>query len=134
FLQTQGKKVVETPDWTLSTRVDWDPTETCHVGLQAKYVGDRFATDVNDEVAPSYVVADLDVRYDLPNISIQGAYVQLNVTNLFDEDYLGNISQGNNGLAAVVSSDPRVPLRGGLARTYSLGSPRTVQMTVGLKF
>ena len=134
FLQTQGKKVVETPDWTFSTRVDWDPTENFHVGLQAKYVGDRFATDVNDEVAPSYVVADLDVRYDLPNISIQGAYVQLNVTNLFDEDYLGNISQGNNGLAAVVSSDPRVPLRGGLARTYSLGSPRTVQMTVGLKF
>lgn len=134
FLPTKGKKVVETPDWTYSARIDWDPTENLHIGLQGKYVDDRFATDVNDEIAPSYIVADLDVRYELPNISIQGAYVQLNVTNLFDEYYLGNISQGNNGLAAAVSSDPRVPLRAGQARTYSLGAPRTVQMTVGLRF
>lgn len=139
FLPTKGKTVVETPDWTFSARLDWDPIENVHVGLQGKYVGERFATDVNDEVSPDYIVADLDVRYDLTDtFGLRGAYLQANVTNLFDEDYLGNISTGNNGLSSVVSTDPRVPTatanRSGLARTYSLGSPRTVQVTLGMKF
>lgn len=139
YLQTKGKTLVETPDWTFSARGDWDVTENLSVGLQAKYVGERFATDVNDEVSDSYVVADLDMRYDLTDtFGIRGAYVQVNVNNLFDEDYLGNISTGNNGLSAVVTTDPRVPAgtanRGGQARTYSLGSPRTAQITLGMKF
>ncbi|MEY4556345.1 MAG: hypothetical protein RL093_1464, partial [Pseudomonadota bacterium] len=135
FLSTAGKTLVETPDWTFSARADWDVTENLSVGLQAKYVGERFATDVNDEISDAYTVADLDVRYDLTDtFGIRGAYVQLNVNNLLDEDYLGNISTGNNGLAAVISPDNRVPDRAGAARTYSLGSPRTAQITLGLKF
>jgi len=135
FLPTQGKTLVETPDWTYSARVDWDVTENLHVGLQAKYVGERFATDVNDEISEAYTVADMDVRYDLTDtFGIRGAFVRLNVTNLFDEDYLGNISTGNNGLATVISSDNRVPDRAGQVRTYSLGSPRTAQLTLGMKF
>lgn len=135
YLPTAGKTLVETPDWTFAGRVDWDLTDNLSLGLQAKYVGERFATDVNDEISDSYVVADLDVRYDLTDtFGIRGAYVQVNVTNLFDEDYLGNISTGNNGLASQISSDPRVPLRSGLARTYSLGSPRNAQITLGMKF
>ena len=135
FLPTKGKTLVETPDWTFSARGDWDVTEDLSVGLQAKYVGERFATDVNDEVSDSYIVADLDVRYDLTDrFGIRGAYVQVNINNLFDEEYLGNISTGANGLAAVRSTDPRVPLLAGNARTYSLGSPRTAQITLGLKF
>lgn len=135
FLATKGKTLVETPDWTYSARVDWNLTQDLSLGLQGKYVGERFATDVNDEIADDYIVADLDLRYDLTNtFGIRDAYVQLNVTNLFDEDYLGNISTGNNGLATVVNADPRVPLRGGAARTYSLGAPRTAQLTLGVKF
>jgi iron complex outermembrane receptor protein len=110
-------------------------TEDLSVGLQAKYVGERFATDVNDEISEAYTVADLDVRYDLTDtFGIRGAYVQVNVSNLFDEDYLGNISTGSNGLAVAQSTDPRVPDRSGQVRTYSLGSPRTAQITLGMKF
>ena len=135
YLRTKGKTLVETPDWTFAARVDWDVTQDLSVGVQAKYVGERFATDVNDEISDAYTVADLDVRYDLTDtFGIRGAYVQVNVSNLFDEGYLGNISTGNNGLASVISSDPRVPLRGGSARTYSLGSPRTAQISLGMKF
>jgi iron complex outermembrane recepter protein len=135
FLQTQGKTLVETPDWTYSARADWDVTTDLSLGLQAKYVGDRFATDVNDEVSPAYTVVDFDARYDLTNtFGIRDAYVQVNVTNLLDEEYLGNISTGNNGLAAPISADPRVPLRGGQARTYSVGSPRTAMISLGMKF
>lgn len=139
FLPTEGKTLVETPDWTFSARADWDVTEDLSVGLQAKYVGERFATDVNDEISDAYTVADLDMRYDLTDrFGIRGAYVQMNVNNLFGEDYLGNISTGANALPAVATTDPRVPAnianRNGFARTYSLGSPRTVQVTLGLKF
>ncbi|MDI1325177.1 MAG: TonB-dependent receptor [Brevundimonas sp.] len=139
YLQTAGKTLVETPDWTFSARADWDVTENLSFGLQAKYVGERFATDVNDEISDAYTVADMDIRYDLTDaFGIRGAYVQLNVNNLLDEDYLGNISTGNNGLSSVVTTDPRVPAatanRSGSARTYSLGSPRTAQITLGMKF
>jgi len=136
FLPTAGKSLVETPDWTFSTRVDWDVTQEFSVGLQAKYVGDRFATDVNDEVSPAYTVVDFDARYDLTTLvgSLRDVYVQLNVTNLLDEDYLGNISTGNNATPIAVSADPRVPLFTGSARTYSIGSPRTAMITLGVKF
>ena len=90
---------------------------------------------MNDEVAPAYTVADFDARYDLTNtFGIRGAYVQLNVTNLFGEDYLGNISSGNNAFATPISTDPRVPLRNGQARTYSIGAPRTAVISLGMKF
>ncbi len=82
-------------------------------------------------MAPAYTVADFDARYDLTNtFGIRDAYVQVNVTNLLDEDYLGNISTGNNSFAAPISSDPRVPLRGGQTRTYSIGSPRTAMISL----
>ncbi|GLS02716.1 TonB-dependent receptor [Brevundimonas denitrificans] len=135
FLQTAGKTLVETPDWTYSARIDWDATADLSLGLQAKYVGDRFASDVNDEVAPAYTVVDFDARYDLTNtFGIRDAYVQVNVTNLLEEDYLGNISTGNNSFAAPISTDPRVPLRSGQTRTYSIGAPRTAVISLGLKF
>lgn len=139
FLPTAGKSLVETPDWTYSARVDWSVTQNLSLGLQAKYVGDRFATDVNDEVAPSYTVADFDARYDLTDtFNIKNAYVQFNVTNLFDEEYLGNISTGNNSLSSILTTDPRVPtgtaVRSGQTRTYSIGAPRTAVLTLGIKF
>jgi iron complex outermembrane receptor protein len=136
FLPTAGKSLVETPDWTFSTRLDWDVTEALSVGLQAKYVGDRFATDVNDEVAPAYTVVDFDARYDLTSLvgSLRDVYLQVNVTNLLDEEYVGNISSGNNATSIAVSADPRVPLFTGSARTYSVGSPRTAMISLGVKF
>ncbi len=136
FLPTAGKSLVETPDWTFSTRLDWDVTEALSVGLQAKYVGDRFATDVNDEVAPAYTVVDFDARYDLTSVvgSLRDVYLQVNVTNLLDEEYVGNISSGNNATSIAVSADPRVPLFTGSARTYSVGAPRTAMISVGVKF
>ena len=66
---------------------------------------------MNDEVAPAYTIVDFDARYDLTSlVGLRDVYVQLNVTNLLEEDYLGNISTGNNATPISVSSDPRVPL------------------------
>lgn len=118
FLPTGGKKLVETPEWTYSARIDWQPTDNLSLGLQGKFVDDRFTNDVNSESFDGYTVVDLDARYDLTDtFGIRDAFVQVNVTNLFDEDYLGNISTSTTGL-----------------RTGSLGSPRTAVVTLGTSF
>jgi len=135
-LPTAGKVLVETPEWTFGGRVDWSVTEDLSVGLQAKWVDDRFSTDVNDEVFEGYTVADLDVRYDLTNtFGIRDAFVQFNVANMFDEEYLGNISTGTNALT-IADVDPGAPVtpRAGSPRTGSLGAPRTAIISLGLKF
>ena len=68
----------------------------------------------------------------------RGACPRLNGPTLRDEDARGNISTGSTALSTVVPTDPRVPAgtanRSGSARTFSLGSPRTAQLTLGMKF
>ena len=90
----KGKTLVETPKWTFSARMDLDVTENLHAGLQAKKVGDRFATDLNDQVAPGYTVVDVDLVYGFKYKRMKDGELQLNVTNLLDEEYFGNISSG----------------------------------------
>ncbi len=135
FLPTKGKKLVETPDWTYAARVEWQPVPELSLGLQAKYVSDRFSTDVNDETFDAYTVADFDARYDLTSaLGVRGAFIQVNVANIFDEVYLGNISTGNNATTIDVDPGPGVVNRTGVVRTGSQGSPRTAVLSVGLKF
>jgi len=125
ILPLAGKQVVETPKYTFGGRVDWDVTDAFHVGVQGKYTGDRFSTDVNDEVAPHYTVWDLSLQYDLP--FAKKTYAQLNVNNLFDETYFGSISSRTNALPITGVSGTGVP-------TYYIGSPRTVQFTLRTEF
>jgi iron complex outermembrane receptor protein len=135
FLPTKGKKLVETPDWMFGLRAQWNPTENLSVGFQGKKVGERFTTDVNDEVTPGYMVFDFDMRYDLPWLNEKGAFVQLNVTNLFDEDYFGNISSGTNALTITdIDPGPGVVSRAPNTAFVSIGAPRTVQLTLSTKF
>ena len=76
------------------------------LGLQAKHVGKRFATDVNDVVVNSYTTFDADARIDLPMIQGNKSYFQLNVINLFNEHYFGNLSTTINAYG-VGNSAPR---------------------------
>lgn len=135
-LLTAGASVVETPDWTYAVRADWDVTDWLSVGLQGKYVGSRFSTDVNDQSVPEYTVVDFDARLDLDFLNIENSYLQFNVTNLLDEEYLGGISSQTNALA-IVDTDPGTAgnqTRGANLPTYALGAPRTVQVTLRYEF
>ena len=62
--RTTGKFVVETPKWQYGGRVELH-VKPVTLGLQAKHVGKRFATDVNDVVVNSYTTVDADARIDL---------------------------------------------------------------------
>ena len=133
FLPTAGKRLVETPEWTVSMRAQYELGGFVF-GIQGKYVGDRYATDVNDEIAPSYTTVDADIRYTFDDFGLNGAYIQLNALNLFDEDYLGSIatSQTNALNTQLITADGSSKIRGGSAVLYALGSPRTIQATIGI--
>lgn len=135
-IATAGKQVVETPEWQATMRFDWQATENLSLGLQGKYVDERFTTDVNDEVVPSYTTVDFDARYNLTDMfGIKDAFVQLNVSNIFDEEYPINISSGTNALTiADVNTGPGVNSRSGSPRTFGLGAPRTAVITLGTRF
>ncbi|NJC41093.1 iron complex outermembrane receptor protein [Brevundimonas alba] len=136
LIPTKGKQVVETPEWQVSLRADWQVTDAFSVGLQGKWVDERFTTDVNDEVVPSYTVVDFDARYDLTDtFGIKDAFVQLNVSNLFDEQYPINISSGQHALnLADVNPGPGVNPRTGSPRTFGVAAPRTAVITIGTRF
>jgi iron complex outermembrane receptor protein len=114
-----GKKLVETPEWTYTARLDLDVTPDLHFGLQAKNVDDRFSTDLNDEIAPGYTVIDLDMNYGFKLPGFERAELQLNVTNLLDEEYFGNISSGTGGTSVGF---------------FSIGAPRTVAASIRFDF
>ncbi|MNQ73510.1 ferrichrome outer membrane transporter [compost metagenome] len=113
--ETAGKELFEVPEWQYAMRAEYKRGPFT-LGVQGKYVDERWTNLVNTEQTPAYTVVDLDARYDLDFIN-EGMYVQLNVMNLFDEEYLGNISTEISG-----------------KRTAALGSPRTAMATLRMTF
>lgn len=119
--QTQGRgnELPGQANWTYAARAEYE-IGALTFGLQGKFVGERFANDFNTEVAPEYTVFDFDARWDLGTLLRNDrTYLQLNVSNLFDEQYLGAISffGVNSGTGS-----------------YSLGAPQTMTLTLRAEF
>ena len=118
ILPTKGKLVPETPEWQLGGRAEFTAGPVS-LGLQGKWVDDRYATDLNDVLVKGYTLVDLDARLSLAQWGLDKTYFQLNVTNLFDEFYFGSFMtqvQGSNG------------------PNFTVGAPRTVMGTVHFEF
>lgn len=114
----EGLALVDSPEWTVAARGEYE-IGAFLLGLQAKWVDERFSNDFNTEVAPSYTTVDADVRVDFGQyFRNQSTYLQLNVINLFDEEYISTISSGvNNGTGF-----------------FGLGAPRTVMVSLRAEF
>lgn len=136
YLSTKGKREAGAPTYTFGGRaqVDVAPFE---LGVQAKRTGPRYVNDQNLPIystnvitaatvyygakTPAYTVVDLDARVSLGWAGLNDkTYFQLNVTNLFNEYYVGNLGNSN-------SSYTSVPF------TY-LGSPRTISGSLNVEF
>ncbi|ATC34582.1 TonB-dependent receptor [Caulobacter vibrioides] len=124
-LPTKGKFFVETPEYTFGGGFDWNITEALRLSMDLKYTGERWSTDVNDEKTPAYTITNVSIRYDMP--FAEKTYLQLNVKNLFDEDYFGNISTRNNAVTIT-------GVQNGSAPTYAVGFPRTLQLSLTTRF
>jgi len=113
-----GKSLVEVPDWTLGARVSYEKGPLA-VGLQAKYVGSRWLTDLNDVAVPSYTVVNADARFDLGYFGMEGTELSLNVINLLDEEYFGSLGTGTDYTDSLYASQ---------------GAPRTIQASLRYAF
>ena len=98
-LPTKGKSLYETPKLQGGVRVAWDPIEDLRLGVQGKFVGDRWTNLVNAEKFSGYTLWDLDARWKLDRLGLEGTYLQANVQNLFDERYIGDIATNLTGTA-----------------------------------
>jgi len=106
-LQTKGKELYEAPKYQGAVRVDWDITEALSLGVQAKYVGERWTNLTNTEKVPHYALLDLDARYTLDGFGMKGTYVQINVKNLANEKYLGDLAVNPSGTGLGQPGYPR---------------------------
>ena len=115
---TAGKRVAETPEWQVGGRVQFT-VGPVDLGGQVKWVDERFATDVNDVVTPAYTLVDLDARINLGDFGLRKTYLQLNVKNLLNEFYYGNISTQINA-----AGNPN----------FSVGYPRSITGGIHVEF
>lgn len=113
-----GKSLVEVPDWTYGLRVQYE-AGPLQAGIQAKYVGERWLTDLNDVAVPSYTVVNADARFDLGYFGAKGTSLQLNILNLFDEQYYGSLGTGTSASSSLYAS---------------VGAPRTMQASIRYAF
>jgi iron complex outermembrane receptor protein len=142
FDQTKGKRESGSPVYTVGGRVqvNINPVE---FGIQVKHTGKRYVNDQNLPIyscssktvydqcpgtatqvyaatTPGYTTVDLNARLNLGWAGLNDkTYLQLNVTNLFDEFYVGSF--------------------GGSTSTFSapyayIGAPRTVSATLNVAF
>ncbi|MDE2562282.1 MAG: TonB-dependent receptor [Sphingomonadales bacterium] len=89
FAATAGKAESGAPDYTIGGRVQ-GTIGAFELGAQVKRTGKRWLNDINTIALPAYTVADIDVRYSLAPYGLKKSYFQVNVTNLFDEVYIGS--------------------------------------------
>ncbi|MCE9523685.1 MAG: TonB-dependent receptor [Alphaproteobacteria bacterium] len=122
---TKDKQLVETPDWTWGARAQYTFNDFIQAGFQGKYVGNRFSNDGNTEIAPSYFVADADVTVNLKGIGLESTFLQINGTNIFNQDYLASISSptGANFIPNPVG-----------AASFSIGAPMAFQAQIKTQF
>ena len=107
FIATAGNEESGTPSYSFGGRAQANlgPAE---LGIQAKHTGPRWINDINEDRAPSYTLVDLDLRVNLMEFDNgQTAAVQFNVTNIFDEYYIGYFGGSLDGFGFAQIGAPR---------------------------
>jgi iron complex outermembrane recepter protein len=137
-LPTAGKVLAETPEWQFGyyAQIEHGPFS---LGVNYKYVGPRYATDVNDLRTAAYQTVDGDLRINLKSFGLEKSFLQLNVYNLFNAKYLGSISSRtstltNTGTVSIPGVAIGANIPGGSTPTFSVSSPRAIQATLRIAF
>ena len=125
LLMTQGKELVETPNTMFSARASYQFNDMFSAGVQAKYTGERWITDVNDMKSDAFTVVDFDARIDFEPMGYEGTFLQVNVTNVVDEQY-------NGGLGTRASATPGTLGYG--VPFGQIGAPRTWMATLRVAY
>ena len=124
-LPTSGKQLVESPNYMMTGRAQYS-IYGFRIGLDGKFVGSRYATDVNDYRVPSYFTANADITYDLGELGWDNSYVKFNVENIFDEKYFSSVGTSKSCFT------PVAPTTAGCTSypLLAVGFPQTFQVTL----
>ncbi len=91
---TKGKTVIDAPKHMMRGEVSYDNGQAFG-RFAVNYMSKRYFNYLNDRSVPSRVVADAAIGYRFDE---EGRYeLQFNVSNLFDEVYIGTINSGGTG-------------------------------------
>ncbi|WP_271077301.1 TonB-dependent receptor [Aurantiacibacter sp. MUD61] len=107
FAATAGNNESGAPTYSIGGRgqVSFGPFD---LGAQIKHTGERFINDLNTVEAPSYTLVDLDLRWNIAELANgTNAQMQINVTNLFDEYYIGFFGGSLDGFGFAQIGAPR---------------------------
>jgi iron complex outermembrane recepter protein len=115
---TGGKRVVNTAEHLAFGELAYDD-DALFASISANYIGDRFFTFTNTGgKVDGRVLADLTLGYRFSGSPLlEGLEVRANVSNLFDEEYVGTL--GTNGF-----------VNAGDSQTLVTGAPRQLFLTV----
>ena len=117
YFDTSGNYESGIPDWTVGGRAQ-GRFGAFEIGAQVKYTGRRLVNDINTAEVGSYTIVDLDLRYSMEDFGLENTYFQLNLTNLFDEFYVGGFD------GDLTSTDPFV----------QIGAPRAISASMVVGF
>ncbi|GED43448.1 TonB-dependent siderophore receptor [Cobetia marina] len=91
---TEGNDANQVPKHQVSVWGDYafneGPLTGLNAGLGVRYYADMWADSENTEKVPNYALVDALVGYDLSQVGWSGTSVQLNVSNLFDKEYIAS--------------------------------------------
>jgi len=119
---TAGKRTVDTPENLFRAELSYD-NGAAFATLAAAYTGERFSSYLNDENADSFTLMELTAGYRFVDTGslLDGTEIQLNATNLTDEDYISTVGSGG--------------FQNGAGRqTFLPGAPRQVFVSLRHRF
>ena len=92
---TGGKTVVNTPETLFRAELAYDDGALFGT-LAAAYTGERFSTYLNDESVDGYTLVEFTAGYRFVDTGnwMEGTEIQVNVTNLLDEDHISTVGSG----------------------------------------
>jgi iron complex outermembrane receptor protein len=118
-LDTDGKQVVDTPEWMLKTGLILSLGDFQIVPM-VRYLSKRYGDAENTEKIDDYTVADVKIGYTKKKLAfINTLKVSLEFTNIFDKEYVSEIHAMDDSRAGSTS--------------YYVGAPFTAMLSVSLE-
>lgn len=136
-----GAGVRDIPKDSLYGQVGWEPLDGVKIDANVRYVGDRVGghivapttfQEIGVEMIDGYTLVGLTATYDLKRAGVPDLRFQLNVDNLFDEEYIGSVS-GSTATQPEFGYTAATPTARTLDR-YFVGAPRTWTLSVRARF
>jgi iron complex outermembrane receptor protein len=125
-IASEGKQVVDAPEHMVKLGARYE-REAWGVGLDARYIGERYGDVLNEERVDAVPLVDASAHYRLS----RALTLTLNVLNLFDQEYIGPISAADDAIANFTAALNGVT---GNGSTYQYGAPLTLYVGLSANF